>query len=71
MITKKKSKEEMTERELLSHLRAIKRAYSKELLAYASVEEQVACVHANALKAAAEWGIELKYADPPPPRTIY
>jgi hypothetical protein len=70
MTTKKKSKEEMTERELLAHLRAVKRAYSKELNAYTSDEEMAACVHANALKAAAEWGIELKYADLPSVRTI-
>jgi hypothetical protein len=70
MTTKKKSKEEMTERELLAYLRAVKRAYSKELNAYTSIEEEVACVHANALKAAAEWGIELKYANLPSVRII-
>jgi hypothetical protein len=68
MTKKKKSKEEMTERELLAHLRAVKRAYSKELQAYASPEERSKCVHENVLKAAAECGVELKYADLPYPR---
>jgi hypothetical protein len=62
---KKKSKEEMTEGELMRCIMAEKRAYSKELRAYASPEEMTACVHANALKAAAECGIELRYADRP------
>ncbi|MDR3325237.1 MAG: hypothetical protein LBS82_04540 [Spirochaetaceae bacterium] len=68
MTVKKKSKEEMTERELLAHLRAVKRAYSKKLNAFTSDEEMRAWVDAGVRQAEIEWGVKFKYADRTPRR---
>jgi hypothetical protein len=62
-MTTKKPLEEMTESELLAHIRAIKRRFSKKLQSFSSVEEQVAWVNAEALRRAAECGIKLNYAE--------
>jgi hypothetical protein len=66
----KKTLEEMTDRELMAHTMAVKRAYSKKLNSFTSTEEMMAWVNAGVRQAEAEWGIKFKYADPPSVRTI-
>jgi nitrate reductase cytochrome c-type subunit len=62
---KKKAKEDMTERQLLAHIRKIKREVGKELMSMTRAE-RVQNLHDTARQFEKECGIKLDYVDRPP-----
>jgi len=57
------AKEDMTERQLLAHIRKIKREVSRELMSM-TCEERLKFLHDNARAMEKECGIKLVYASP-------